>query len=198
MASDLSFELTRNQRAILSRLRSAGKPLGAYAILERVRDVGILYPSSVYRALNDLMRFGLVRPIKSLGLFVACKQAHRDHRIGFVICSGCRKVIEVPLRSDQQALLESFSHEGIRIESLVTLEFAGLCRACGSTSAKPRRPSSRTESRAAWRPPEPPTPKRRPSRSRFLPDGHKLDGSTREDTRLSRKPIGRARAVTLR
>ena len=71
MASDLSFELTRNQREILSRLRAAGKPLGAYAILDRVKAAGILYPASVYRALHDLMRLGLVHPIKSLGLFVA-------------------------------------------------------------------------------------------------------------------------------
>jgi Fur family transcriptional regulator, zinc uptake regulator len=146
MASELSLELTRNQREILSRLQSAGKPLGAYAILEQVRAAGILYPTSVYRALNDLMRLGLVHPIKSLGLFVACTQAH-DHRTGFVICSGCQKVIEVPLRSDQQALLESFSPEEIKIERLVTLEFAGLCRACGSISAKPKRHPYRADSR---------------------------------------------------
>jgi len=150
MSSYLSFELTRNQREILSRLRSAGKPLGAYAILERLRAAGILYPTSVYRALNDLMRLGLVRPIKSLGLFVACKQPRCDHNheTGFAICSRCQKVFEVPLRSDQQALLASFSPQEITIERLVTLEFAGLCRACSSVSAKSRRHPSRAESRA--------------------------------------------------
>ena len=147
MASDLSFELTRNQREILSRLRAAGKPMGAYEILDRVRAAGILYPTSVYRALNDLMRLGLVHPIKSLGLFVACKRAECDHRKGFVICIGCQKVIEVPLRSDQQALLESLSPEGIKIERLVTLEFSGLCRACASISVRPRRRPFRADSR---------------------------------------------------
>jgi Fur family zinc uptake transcriptional regulator len=147
MASDLSFELTRNQREILSRLRAAGKPMGAYEILDRVRAAGILYPTSVYRALNDLMRLGLVHSIKSLGLFVACKRAECDHRKGFVICIGCQKVVEVPLRPDQQALLESLSPEEIKIERLVTLEFSGLCRACGSISVRPRRRPFRADSR---------------------------------------------------
>jgi Fur family zinc uptake transcriptional regulator len=185
-----SPELTRNQREILGRLRSAGKPLGAYAILERVRAAGILYPTSVYRVLNHLTRLGLVRPIKSLGLFVACNQAQHNYRTGLVICSGCQKVIEVPLRSDQQALLESFSPEEIKIKSLVTLEFTGLCRACDSISAKPKRRPSRPGSRGARNPPE-------PSRSQFS-SGRELDDSTHENASLARKPNGRGRAVTLR
>ena len=135
------FELTRNQREVLSCLRSAGEPLGAYAILDRVKAARVMYPSSVYRALNDLMRLGLVHRIGSLGLFVACKHAPCDHQTGFLICSGCQKVVEVPLRSDQRALLESFVQEDIRIERVVTLEFVGRCRACRPVSKRPRRPS---------------------------------------------------------
>jgi Fur family zinc uptake transcriptional regulator len=147
LPADLSPKLTRNQREILSCLRSAARPLGGYAILDRVRARGILYPPSVYRALHDLMRLGLVHRIESLGLFVACKHAQCDHRIGFLICSGCQKVVEVPLRSDQQALLESLSQEEMKIERLLTLEFAGRCRACCLSSAKPRR-RIRDDSRA--------------------------------------------------
>jgi Fur family zinc uptake transcriptional regulator len=139
MSSEVSLELTRNQREILSCLRSAGAPLGGYAILERVRAAGIIYPSTVYRALNELLRLGLAHRIESLGLFIACKNAPFAHQSGFLICSGCQKVTEVPLRSDQLDVLGSFPQEEIKIERLVALEFVGRCRTCRSVSAKPDR-----------------------------------------------------------
>ena len=134
-----SPKLTRNQREILACLRSANEPLGAYAILDRVKAAGIMYAPSVYRALNDLMRLGMVHRIELLSAFVACQHAPCDYRTAFVICSGCQKVVEVPIRSDQQAVLQSLSSQEMGIERLITLEFSGLCRSCRSIQARPRR-----------------------------------------------------------
>jgi Fur family zinc uptake transcriptional regulator len=133
------LELTPNQREVLACLRTAGAPLGAYAVLARVRDAGIIYPSTVYRALNELVRLGLAHRIESLGLFVACTGAPCGHSSGFLICSGCQKVVEVPLRSDQRDLLGSFPQEEIEVERLVALEFVGRCRACRAALAEPER-----------------------------------------------------------
>jgi Fur family transcriptional regulator, zinc uptake regulator len=133
------IELTRNQREVLACLRTAGTPLGAYTILERVRVAGRIYPSTVYRALNELVRLGLAHRIESLGLFVACKGAHSGHSSGFLICSDCQKVVEVPLRSDQRDLLGSFPQEEIKVERLVALELVGRCRACRAAFAERER-----------------------------------------------------------
>jgi Fur family zinc uptake transcriptional regulator len=131
-------ELTRNQREVLACLRSAGAPLGAYAILARVGVAGIVYPSTVYRALNELVRIGLAHRIESLGLFVACQGAPCGHSSGFLICGSCQKVVEVPLRPDQRDLLASFPQEEIEVERLVALEFVGRCRACRATAERER------------------------------------------------------------
>lgn len=147
VSSDLSLNLTRNQQEILSCLRSAARPLGGYAILDRVRAGGILYPASVYRALDHLMRLGLVHRILSLDSFVACKHPHRDHQTGFLICSLCQKVVEMPLGSGQEARLKALFQEEIKIERLVSLEFAGRCSACSSVATKAKRRSRNSNAR---------------------------------------------------
>ena len=72
-------ELTKNQSAVFSALRGAGKPLGAYEILDQVRDQGFRAPLQVYRALQKLMELRLVHRIESRNAFVAC-----DHRQGML------------------------------------------------------------------------------------------------------------------
>jgi Fur family transcriptional regulator, zinc uptake regulator len=143
MSSRPPLELTRNQQEILSCLRSAAEPLGGYAILDRVRSGGIAYPNSVYRALHCLVRLGLVHRIESLDSFVACTHPHGGHQTGFLICEGCGKVVELPLLSAQQLLLESVFRGEIKVERIVSLEFAGRCRACLS-GAEGRRSLSKS------------------------------------------------------
>ena len=145
MSSDPPMELTRNQQEILSCLRSAAEPLGGYEILNRVRAGGIAYPTSVYRALHNLVRLGLVHRIESLDSFVACTHPHDGHQTGFLICEGCGKVVELSVLSAEQHLLQSVFRGEIKIERVVSLEFSGRCRAClsGSKSRNSRSKRSR-------------------------------------------------------
>jgi Fur family zinc uptake transcriptional regulator len=130
-------KLTPRQQNVLSCLGAAKEPLGAYAILDRIRAEGAAYPSTIYRALNELMELGLVHKIESCDAFIAC--AHEvDHRqAAFAICRQCQKVIEVPLRHDQQANIDALAPKDIAVERVV-LEFAGLCTACRAAPATPR------------------------------------------------------------
>jgi Fur family zinc uptake transcriptional regulator len=132
----LPVKLTRNQREILHCLRIAKEPLGAYAILDRVRAAGIAHPPTVYRALNDLMQLGMVHRVSSRGAFVACAHGSCNSQLAFAICRKCQKVIELPLHSVQRTVLRSLSPKDMAIER-VTIELAGLCRACRSTNAAP-------------------------------------------------------------
>ena len=68
-------KLSHNQSKILACLRKTGEPMSAYAILDVVRKAGISHPPTVYRALNDLMRKGMVHRLQSRSAFVACGQA---------------------------------------------------------------------------------------------------------------------------
>jgi Fur family zinc uptake transcriptional regulator len=128
-AQTSTARLTRNQQEVLTCLRTATDALTAYEILDRVRAAGIVYPPTVYRALNELIQLGMVHRIESYGAFVACRHGPGEHQTALAICRECQRVVEVPLRSDQEAMLQSLSPEEIAIER-VTLEFIGLCGSC--------------------------------------------------------------------
>jgi Fur family zinc uptake transcriptional regulator len=122
-------KLSRNQSEILSCLRRAKEPMSAYAILDRVRTAGISHPPTVYRALNDLMRKGMVHRLQSRAAFIACGHGACDGKFAFAICRQCGAVVEIPLSDAEQAALRRLAPEQIRPEQ-VTVEIAGLCEAC--------------------------------------------------------------------
>ena len=122
-------KLSRNQGQVLSALRKAKEPLSAYAILDRVRTAGISHPPTVYRALNDLMRKGMVHRLESRSAFIACGHGGCDGKLAFAICRQCGMVVEIPLSDDDQASLLGLVPDEIAPER-VTLEIAGLCEAC--------------------------------------------------------------------
>lgn len=128
-------KLSRNQSEILTCLRRAGEPMSAYAILDRVRKVGISHPPTVYRALNDLMRKGMVHRLQSRSAFVACGHGACDGKFAFAICRTCDKVVEIQLSDEDQAALLGLAPEEI-VPEQVTLEIAGLCAEC-----RPARPA---------------------------------------------------------
>ena len=122
-------KLSRNQSAILACLRKAGEPMSAYTILDRVRKSGISHPPTVYRALNDLMRKGMVHRLESRSAFIACGHGACDGKFAFAICRRCDKVLEISLSNDDQAALLSLAPDEITPEQ-VTLEIAGTCADC--------------------------------------------------------------------
>ena len=120
-------KLSRNQGQVLSALRKAKEPLSAYAILDRVRVAGI--PPTVYRALNDLIRLGMVHRLQSRSAFVACDHGSCNGKAAFAICRQCQKVVEISLSDKDERVLLALTPEEIAAEQ-ITLEIAGLCEAC--------------------------------------------------------------------
>lgn len=125
-------KLSRNQSEILSCLRNSGEPLSAYAILDRVRKSGISHPPTVYRALNDLMKKGMVHRLESRSAFVACGHGACDGKFAFAVCRACDKVVEILLTNENQAQLLGLAPEEISPER-VSVEIAGLCDDCRPT-----------------------------------------------------------------
>jgi Fur family zinc uptake transcriptional regulator len=128
-------KLSRNQSEILACLRKTGEPMSAYAILDRVREAGISYPPTVYRALNGLMQKGMVHRLQSRSAFIACGHGVCDGKFAFAICRRCDKVVEISLSDEDQAALLGLAPDEIRPEQ-VTVEIAGLCARC-----RPRQPA---------------------------------------------------------
>ncbi|GBF25323.1 zinc uptake regulation protein [bacterium MnTg02] len=121
--------LTKNQSAVFSVLKQADRPLGAYDVLDRLRDIGLRAPPQIYRALQKLQEFGLVHRIETLNAFVACDHAPHIEPAGFIICGQCGRAMEVRIRDCEDHLASSARAAGYRVDS-VRVEMRGACATC--------------------------------------------------------------------
>jgi Fur family zinc uptake transcriptional regulator len=121
--------VSTNDNAVLKALKSSGKPLSAYTILDRVRRSGIRAPMQVYRALDNLQNSGLVHRIGALSAFIACRDGERGHKPGFVICRRCGTVREFDDRRMKAIAMRAaggqFAVEEVQVE---VLGWCGPCR----------------------------------------------------------------------
>ena len=72
--------LTAQRRRVLELVLGAGRPLGAYELLDALRrEGGGAGPPTVYRALEFLVAHGLVHRIETLHAFVGCDHPGELH-----------------------------------------------------------------------------------------------------------------------
>jgi Fur family zinc uptake transcriptional regulator len=126
--------LTAQRRQVLGIVLGAGRPVGAYEILEALRaEVPGAAPPTVYRALEFLMEQGLVHRLETLHAFVGCAHPDEPHASQFLICRACGAVreLEDPLviRSVQAAAAASGFHSEHPV-----VEVTGCCARCSGGS----------------------------------------------------------------
>ncbi len=122
--------LTPLRRHVLVALLASHRPLGAYAIIERLADPGRPAPITIYRALDFLRDNGLVHRIESRNAFVACVHNHADNDIVvFFLCERCGAVGEAPGGAVAETLKASARAVGFAPKSPV-IEIAGICAHC--------------------------------------------------------------------
>ncbi len=128
---DKPAPLTDKQLLVLEALRQAEGPVGAYALLERLRPQGFTVPVQIYRALRHLMDLGLVHRLASLNAYV--RRTRTDGDGGgfsvFVICDQCGHIREVPGSSLNQRLDDWSRHNGFQPAN-ASFEIHGTCADC--------------------------------------------------------------------
>lgn len=126
-------KLTKNQALVFETLADAKGPLGAYGILEKLRDHGFRAPLQVYRALDKLVERGLVHRLESLNAFVACRHPDPDthETIAFAICETCGTVAELAGSDVDKPLRDIARRHAFELHSTI-VELRGLCRDCAS------------------------------------------------------------------
>lgn len=122
-------QLSANEACVLKALRDSKEPMGAYAILDRVRTSGISHPPTVYRALAGLESLGMVHRLKSLSAFVACGHGRCGGRLAFAFCRECQRVEEIALDDSHYDDLLKLAPTDLEVEQ-ATLELSGLCSTC--------------------------------------------------------------------
>ncbi len=124
------LRLTPVRRKVLELLLAEHRALGAYAILDLLRDAGFgSQPPVAYRALDFLVAHGFVHKIERLNAFVACAHPGQAHAPAFMICRLCDAVAEAQSPPAKGALGVAARATGFRIEKTV-VEAEGVCPSC--------------------------------------------------------------------
>jgi Fur family zinc uptake transcriptional regulator len=124
------LRFTPVRRKVLEILLQNHRALGAYTILDRLREDGFgSQPPVAYRALDFLVTNGLAHKIERLNAFIACVHPSHSHTPAFMICRLCDAVAEAQSSPAQGALGKAARATGFRIERTV-VEAEGVCPSC--------------------------------------------------------------------
>lgn len=124
------LRMTPVRRKVLELLLQEHRALGAYALLDLLRDAGFgSQPPVAYRALDFLSAHGFVHKIERLNAFVACAHPGENHSPAFMICRLCDTVAETQSTPAKGALGDAARAAGFHIEKTV-VEAEGVCPAC--------------------------------------------------------------------
>ncbi|MDU8925802.1 transcriptional repressor [Alisedimentitalea sp. MJ-SS2] len=130
------LQFTAQRRRVLEILLEEHRALGAYDILDRLREEGLgAQPPVAYRALDFLTSHGFAHKIERLNAFIACAHMGQRHAPAFLICRDCGAVAEAyadPLQGD---LGRAARDAGFSVERAV-IEVEGLCPHCQESPAK--------------------------------------------------------------
>jgi len=130
------IRLTDQRKMVLRLLCASDKPLGAYELLDRMRDeIRNPTPPVVYRALDFLLEQGLVHKLESLNAYIGCSHPDHPHASQFLICDDCGEVAEVEDASIAKSLKAAGQSIGFSTKRPV-VELVGTCALCKSKQDK--------------------------------------------------------------
>ncbi len=130
------LQLTPVRRRVLEILLMRHRALGAYEILDMLRDEGLgSQPPVAYRALDFLVSHGFVHKIERLNAFVACTHIGTSHAPAFLICRTCSSVAETHAGTSRSSLGRTARDAGFQIDRVV-IEALGQCPNCQSVAAQ--------------------------------------------------------------
>ena len=89
-------QLTELRWQVLRLVLEAGQPVGAYALLDRLKASRAgAAPPTVYRALDFLVEQGLIHKVERLGAFIGCAEVE-DHPLRLRLRCRPRPPASVP------------------------------------------------------------------------------------------------------
>lgn len=133
-------QLTPLRRQVLRLVLAAEQPMGAYALLDRLREErGVAAPPTVYRALDFLLEQGLIHKLERLNAFLPCIEAGHahaghDHQHQFLICGQCGATTELTDHAVAHALGAAAARAGFK-PGRMTVEVEGVCARCDQAPA---------------------------------------------------------------
>ncbi len=122
--------LTPLRRRVLEIIWAGGAPMGAYDILDVLRQDGRRgAPPTVYRALDFLLEQGLIHRLATLNAFIGCRHPSDRHGGQFLICRHCGQVSELVSPAVEQAIRQEAASCAFEVSSQM-VEVLGRCAHC--------------------------------------------------------------------
>jgi len=131
-------QLTPLRRQVLELVLAAEAPVGAYALLDRLKASRPgAAPPTVYRALDFLLEQGLIHRVERLNAFIGCADAghghahdhHHPHQ--FLICRSCGATAEIADPGVSRAIESAARRAGFTLAQ-ATVEIEGTCARCAA------------------------------------------------------------------
>jgi Fur family zinc uptake transcriptional regulator len=125
-------KLTEIRRQVLALVLGSREPVGAYALLDRLKaDRANATPATIYRALDFLQEHGLIHKVERLNAFIGCTDEgeHQHHEVQFLICRICGTVTEMEDAEISASLVRAAGRTGFR-PAHAMVEVEGTCAAC--------------------------------------------------------------------
>ncbi|MGE0314974.1 MAG: Fur family transcriptional regulator [Lautropia sp.] len=127
--------LTAQRREVLELLLRRGGSAKAYDLQEDLQARhGRIAPTTIYRALDFLIDYGLVHRVDAVNVFVACNGGHDDHQPLFLVCSSCETTTELHDDAAVADLVRRVSAASAGFHQ-TSIEIKGLCRKCQAAAA---------------------------------------------------------------
>ncbi|CAD83554.1 zinc uptake regulation protein [Candidatus Blochmanniella floridana] len=108
------------------------KAVSAYDLLHLSRTSSLPHakPSTIYRALNFLLKQGFIHRIESTNKFMLCQNfLELSHNFIFFICNHCKQVTEQAIKEIEIILQHKAKLTGFNIHNNI-IESHGLCLQC--------------------------------------------------------------------
>lgn len=138
-------QLTELRRQVLRLILESDAPIGAYALLDRLKaDRPGAAPPTIYRALDFLQEQGLVHKVERLNAYVGCTDAGHDHAHEgdhdhphqFLICRSCGATVELTDHAVAHAVAAAAARAGFTAAK-ATVEIEGTCARCRKLTERP-------------------------------------------------------------
>ena len=126
-----SKNLSKNQLLVMDSLKQARQPLGAYSLLDKLREKGLKAPLQVYRTLDQLEKIGLIHRIETLNAWTLCCEEKHECTPIFAICDDCGTVTE-HLDKTLFDNIVALPVSGGFMPNRTVVEIHGKCENCGT------------------------------------------------------------------
>ena len=130
LAESTGKKFGANQLLVLDILLQDHKAISAYEIVERIAGIADrIQPVQVYRALDVLLKLGLVHRLESKNAYVACSDHEKCETPQFLHCSSCEQVAELPGEALSKMIAEFAQQNHFKLDHCL-IEMVGLCPEC--------------------------------------------------------------------